>query len=1502
MKTSLRRASKRTLALLLGVLMLITSIGFGTIITADAVTYYLHYSTNQQPKDYSNHVPMSEGSNGYYYCSFNATQANINYYFSINNSSNSGETTLFGNNNDYSINSGTGVSNAYKGNYGNIQVVQFQVNNAGVVYVGYNPSTNNVKISTNASEVGGTGGSGGGGTGGGGDTSTNWYFRGSYGIEDSNSWDKGLPMTKISNKDEWYIKIDDTSADVEFKVTPNQASWDDSKDLNGNKIKDGDKYLTNYGSNSNIKISKSDLPAYIVTDGKVVWATKDNPDTSATDPTSPTTPVTHEYTVGVATNYENATVIASVKGGSSVSATETDGMKTISKVKEYTEVTFSAKSDGKTEFKGWFSNANPITTGNGGKGYNAVSMDEEFTIPLRSDVKIYALYSNSQDEKNGGIVSGAVYYYSAPEVSIDILDKSGTTILKDNNGKASVGDTITVKANITKESQLYINREIPKSQTPLQYLYNFYEIEKGGEWHLLDSQTGSAAISSDDDPRLTCTTETTFSETSKYCVQAYCVYVDPDDSPFSYGVSQQVTLRSDTEVNTEKVKVYIDFNGHDIQTPTDEEPAIVVTDANDIGRPYKLTKLGSDSSSNIYYADDVVVAYTTKENVNTMKSDFVSINVDGQRVFFDDADQPELSSLLQHKVLWYRADKDASMTTNITQTNYQVDGNMKLEKEHSKFRPYTYRTQSRELSTKRIYLTNNTNLGPGWSKINVVYSLNKAVDMTKEGYSNNHTDYIWFQESMTYSGQNNENPKQDVYYFDLPYNVTAFYFENGSTTSGDKAEVHYKNGSNGDGTGNNNDFEDMNVANAYYFDTRTTLRMWPDDDRPKTPTITNHISDLYVVKGQKNIPITPTSENYTKITYKSNSDSIAKLTVSGNSATLEAIAKGNTTIEMTPSGEVTGAPMKGITEIINVTVIDKDDLRYMIAEAEDIIGKRNIGDEEISKFTQDSYASFESVYNVAVDVYNRSLYNQEEVDTYAKLLREAMENLCAEEKLDDNNQFDLIAYNTSDVKVISDGNGTVNKPEIKKYSHTVTGANGEVSVENVEIKPYITTVDNGYQIIYAEGFGFSCTASVTQSEHAFKFWTKNGDNISQEELLDVENIAAGETTYMANFDVSNYTLDLVYQFKDFDSNAAGTNEFVEGCLKKDYDNYTLQTTVTTDDLKAAQDAKTNEEIYGTSLNNLAINCTPNVVSSYYTYNYPEQENISDNYKLEVNDADKTAKLTITLGQEQRKYSVYVGATLVGSDYHYQESVTLDASKYCSGGSDGQKYKWTLAEKDINMVAEGNDNILSLQKEYTIRVLEDKMRYNVELADEKDTIDKTSVISPAYTEAFYSDNTKRIQQNFYIQNNLENRDDLKGAGSFFYYWNDDKNRAVNNDVKSFYLENSTDMPSALEQLVTSNLDTWHNSAVSAGNHKYSGTVNGMNFTYYNKPENEDFTKGLLRYSTINSCWNYILAINSVANFEKYGNYSYRVHSFFVLKSGEVIVSKTYAQAKVYVDNI
>lgn len=1402
MKTSLRRASKRTLALLLGVLMLITTAGIGTLFTANAVTtattYYLWYNNdgNNDPP-FKNHLTMSQqGSN--YVGTFDVTQSK-NFGFLINEDSSECKSMVWTSKpnltqtSDFANWNGDNSAEGYWDNIHYYFVKGCSESNFTMKVV-YNPSTKAVSISKD---------DGSGGGGGATDPSTN--------------------------------------------PTPT--------------------------------------------------------------PTSPN-PSGTNYTVGVATNDTNATATVTATGLTTIT-NNTTTLKT-GTVEEYTQVTFSTtNSDKSKEFKGWFRVLNPLTTYDNGsgkeKGYNCVSMDEKFTITLRSNVQIYALYSDSQDEKNEGVVSGAVFYYSAPVVSLDIKGKDDTAI-----EKAPLGEQITLEATITKESDFYKNR-FKQSGQSLQYLYNFYEKEKNGKNHLIDSQTGNAATKAVTDQRLTCTTTTTFSEDTTYFVEAYCVYVNPEDNPFSVGVSEEKTIKSDTEINTEKVKVYIDFDKYNVSDASSAK--IVVTDANDIGKSYNLTKLESSNSSNIYQAD-VDVTYTTRNNINNMKSDFVSINVDNQVISIDDADQPEISSLLEHKILWYKTNTN-SLKTNVTQKYYTITNTQKYTKSIN-YRPYTYRTQSNELSTKRIYLTDNrddkTVNDKCWATegVNVVYTLNKTINMGSTGYSNDHKNFIWFQEKM----QNPEGKNKDgqsVLYVDLPYNVTGFYFENAK--SGEKAEVHYLS----------DDLSKKNEANAFYFDAKNTVRIWPENDYPETPAVAKYISDLYIVKGEK-LDITATlaeerdhSVSKFSASYVSNGTNIASVSTVSGKCTLTAKGEGTTTVTIKTSGEVTGVKMNGISRTINVTVIDKDELKNMIAEAEYIIDKRNHDDENFRQYSANSIAAFESVYSSAIDVCNRSLYSQEEIKIYTDLLREAIENIHSEvQEGEYKNYFDLVAYNSSNVKVISDGNGTVTEPSIKSYTHKVTGAYGdEVGVDNATITPNISKVENGYEILYAEGYGFTSTAVAGDSE--FVSWTIDGDdNASDTEVLDIETAKPASTTYIAKFGKARYTLNLTYRFKDFDVQKAGTNEYTEKGLSDDYSTYKLETSITIEEAKEAMEALSSGDVSSILVTQLSKECTPDVVSSYYTYNYPDDIKIGDNYQLSfAEDDSKTANLTITLEQKPREYRITVNGKSVGETYHYQEPVTLDAEEYCDTKNEQGKYKWMLADSNemdyIALSSADENNILSLQRNYTVRVFEDNMSYSVVPATEGDSIDKTSVISPAYTEIIYQNNEKRIQQNFYIQDNLENSGDLQAAGNIFYYWNDYTNQPVDRDLKKFYRDNGNAITSdKLKELIQANYNDWESKAKTVSNYKDIGTIEnagtstGLTYTYYYKPESQGITDGLLRYSSANQCWSYIFAVNSADNYEKYKNFSYRVHSFFILKSGDeserVIVSSTYAQAKVYIDTV
>ncbi len=155
MKTKVKRMSKRTLALLLGVLMLVTSIGVGSIITVYADTYYLWYGTNNSISNssaYSCAGAMTSIGNNQYKASFtNSEYGNFAVFVNTSNSSKTSgldtniskdNTTSDGNFND-PFNQGF-----YEGNTNITAVATSKKTSATTMYVVYNSSTHSLYFST----------------------------------------------------------------------------------------------------------------------------------------------------------------------------------------------------------------------------------------------------------------------------------------------------------------------------------------------------------------------------------------------------------------------------------------------------------------------------------------------------------------------------------------------------------------------------------------------------------------------------------------------------------------------------------------------------------------------------------------------------------------------------------------------------------------------------------------------------------------------------------------------------------------------------------------------------------------------------------------------------------------------------------------------------------------------------------------------------------------------------------------------------------------------------------------------------------------------------------------------------------------------------------------------------------------------------------------------------------------------------------------------------------
>ena len=94
MKTKVKRLSKRTLAVFLGVVMLITSLFIGSTISANSATYYMWYGTDasRNPSSATKLTMTDDGS--VYTASF--TAGSQNYFVNISSSSTMDNTIMSG--------------------------------------------------------------------------------------------------------------------------------------------------------------------------------------------------------------------------------------------------------------------------------------------------------------------------------------------------------------------------------------------------------------------------------------------------------------------------------------------------------------------------------------------------------------------------------------------------------------------------------------------------------------------------------------------------------------------------------------------------------------------------------------------------------------------------------------------------------------------------------------------------------------------------------------------------------------------------------------------------------------------------------------------------------------------------------------------------------------------------------------------------------------------------------------------------------------------------------------------------------------------------------------------------------------------------------------------------------------------------------------------------------------------------------------------------------------
>ncbi len=731
---------------------------------------------------------------------------------------------------------------------------------------------------------------------------------------------------------------------------------------------------------------------------------------------------------------------------------------------------------------------------------------------------------------------------------------------------------------------------------------------------------------------------------------------------------------------------------------------------------------------------------------------------------------------------------------------------------------------------KRVYLTDNSG--------------EKGLTWSKiyASYSTDGNTWTEYTE-MRYSGLNQY--KQKYYFVDLPYDVTGLKF------AGDTA---------GTGAINANLTAnlDYKTDNAYYFETSKQVLLWPGNngvkDFPVTPIILNYNADVYVAVGET-VDITPSEHSASKkITYEGINTSIATVTASGDfGATVTGVAKGVTTVTLTPYGTI-GDNDIGETATVTVHVVDKNELNMLVGNGENAISLKNSGAKD---YVEASYNGFLTEYAYALDVYNTS-FNQTEIDDASARLRKALEALHTAQFTSEQDQFSVLAYNSAISQVVS-----------------ADTARGTVSIPDVKTNNYTKAITNGYEVLYA-AVGYKLTSTATQVSTPFSNWTVSGVEYSTNETLDVASAPGGTTVYTANFAAPEVQLTIKYNFNDFDSASAGTFEYVEGHKKPA--SYTtsklyVSNAVLNDPTELAKFVKVN---------------APKLKSNYFKYTF------DDNSISTTPNDDGTYSVNANFTESMQTYSVYVGTTLIGDNYHYQELITIPSSDFI----DSDNIYWYYVAED------GTRNPVSTDVNYEFRVTKD-LYLGVAVNEDNLKVDETSVVTHAYTEFLVnSSNQKQIHQNFYIQDFFDaeklaesgyKNAKFVGAGVFFYTWNDSLNKPSKSAVTAS-LNNLDTYALQFKNMVTDEKGRAQGTDYLDGENK-----TGLAYSYIDAGKDNG---SIIRYASVNSCYNYFFDAIMNSN-SAYAKYSYRVHSFYIYSYDngkgteyKAVVSDTYASAKVY----
>ncbi len=1065
-------------------------------------------------------------------------------------------------------------------------------------------------------------------------------------------------------------------------------------------------------------------------------------------------------------------------------------------------------------------------------------------------------------------ISNAVANLTIELNSTDVDDETNTegdteTVVSNTSVSASYNDSVTLYASVSgvlRDGEDYTGNII----------YNFYEMVGGTLTPTEDTFLGSVTSDSGEAQLVV---DGIKSDSTFYFVAA------PSSTPSASFYSNMTYVNiSDELVVVEDVDVYFDFD-----TNTVDEPVYIYTMEND--GTTTITQMTLLSGTNIYTAKVDASYYLDPDGNIYTNFKIYKVTMGDVEVGLKDEDQPDINKIISSKTVWYKTTGEVE-SNFIEGTPFSYDDDLMLDENDT---PY-YTNSYVYYNTVRIYLTNvycYEGLAVRWGETLDDVANNEYVNMSLVAVDNKY--------------------EQDYYYYDIPKTANYVQFKGVGEASFSPSEgvtINAKKDHEFPAVKLSTDL-DSDTDNAYYMDwqgsTRElfyTVKLWPDYDTPHSPQLISYYSNTKTTKNTAT-SVMPT-EFYATLSvsydgteleigdnpiYDSEDNLLYNVelvegayTLGDNTYTgvVDIIVTGYVTgedniltLSITPEGDLLDS--YDPTDI-TVQFFDKDELNNALANALAVIQDQSA----TPHYTGDSFYAVSNAYYEYLSVY-RSSFDQDEIDAAAATLKEALDNL-EPLAVADPSWFDIISYKSATITFTHNGYGSVSKPISRGYVQQIT---------------------NGYSVLYAayDGtatFPFTVTDIATRTLQAcpFMYWAANSSTVITDTTVSIASAVYTDANYVAYFQPEDsYPVKVVYHYNVYSPEDSRTYEYKEG--------YTVPATYTTTVADIAVESIDNEANW----NSVVVGMAPIIANEYFDYELDlTTVTLTDYYNENAAEGEDIGyyQFDAYLTETPHMYTVSVNGRSTGETYHFQEMIDISASTYTSASN---VYWYNMTDSTA---------AISTKATYSVRVTENLELGVTENINNLDVL-FTSVITNGYAEISYDDNqTKKLHQNFYIQNFIDANDDTVkylGSGVFYYAYNTSTGKPVKSQVTSSVLSN-------ISTYAMTFADKTEKTSGSAFVQNYKST--GLSYSYipitddwldygddyettwdvYDSPvvDYRGMTdvpypeEVIVRYSSKLTAFNYFFDAVNTYNVDNV-NLSYMVYSFFLYEdaNGEVQVA-------------